>query len=117
MASPSRGAACLFLFFASSVAMSTATVDVSKEFLAADDECAVGSCGLNALQFNRGKLQREQATCDTETRCHGCSGESCQLCREEEQVKCCMNDGGSASHCCANVNPQIKFRATCMDMR
>jgi len=51
--------------------------------------------------------------CDADAPCRGCSGEQCQLCREEEQVKCCLRDGGSQSHCCANVNFQIRSRPIC----
>jgi len=57
------------------------------------------------------------AGCDTAYVCHGCSGEQCTLCEEEEQVKCCMKHGGSQSECCAAASSLIRSRPVCDSRR
>merc|ERR1712137_708209 len=61
------------------------------------------------------KSPASTASCNTAAACHGCSGEQCTLCQEEEQVKCCMKNGGSQSQCCSVASTQI--RARCLNFQ
>jgi len=37
--------------------------------------------------------------------CNGCQGQQCTYCRAEEDIKCCVAEGGDATDCCANSSP------------
>mmetsp|Transcript_51123 Transcript_51123/g.91837 ORF Transcript_51123/g.91837 Transcript_51123/m.91837 type:complete len:178 (+) Transcript_51123:68-601(+) len=58
---------------------------------------------------------KEDATCknNIETRCADCSGKGCELCKEEEMVKCCIGDGGAAKDCCNGVRWEISGKSFC----
>lgn len=51
--------------------------------------------------------------CDVATPCTGCSPEQCDLCREEERVKCCVRDGVPVKECCRGASPIIQDRPVC----
>lgn len=47
------------------------------------------------------------------TVCRGAQGAGRQYCIEEEEVKCCVEQGGSTSECCADKNPVVQAQAVC----
>eukprot|EP00931_Biecheleriopsis_adriatica_P102723 TRINITY_DN77661_c0_g1_i1.p1 TRINITY_DN77661_c0_g1~~TRINITY_DN77661_c0_g1_i1.p1 ORF type:complete len:207 (-),score=47.07 TRINITY_DN77661_c0_g1_i1:92-643(-) len=46
-------------------------------------------------------------------KCEGCSGKGCDLCKEEEQVKCCIHDGGAVTDCCRGTRWEIRGKKYC----
>lgn len=46
--------------------------------------------------------------------CQECSADnSCAVCHEEQDVKCCLGDGGSQGACCAGASATTQGRAVC----
>lgn len=47
------------------------------------------------------------------SRCRGASGASMQYCMEEEDVKCCVDNGGTVADCCADKNMVVQSQDVC----
>jgi len=47
-------------------------------------------------------------------KCAACGGEKCASCREEEEVRCCLGQGGSTDLCCQSASAEVRESTVCL---
>lgn len=48
-----------------------------------------------------------------EAPCKGCQGAACYKCYEEQDVRCCIREGGPVDLCCNDASPELRSQPLC----